>query len=54
VPASRLGKSPEPKAEPATPAGSVPKTTSGKIQRQLCRRLLREGEFELLADWRLA
>jgi acyl-CoA synthetase (AMP-forming)/AMP-acid ligase II len=35
------------------PPGAVPKTTSGKVQRQLCRRLLADGELELLADWRL-
>jgi acyl-CoA synthetase (AMP-forming)/AMP-acid ligase II len=31
--------------------GSVPKTTSGKIQRQLCRSLLAAGELEVLAEW---
>lgn len=34
--------------------GAVPKTTSGKIQRHLCRSLLAEGELEILAEWRLA
>ncbi|HEV7805574.1 MAG TPA: fatty acyl-AMP ligase [Solirubrobacteraceae bacterium] len=33
--------------------GSVPKTTSGKIQRQLCRRNLAGGTYALHADWRL-
>jgi acyl-CoA synthetase (AMP-forming)/AMP-acid ligase II len=32
--------------------GAVPKTTSGKVQRGLCRRLLLDGELTLLADWR--
>jgi acyl-CoA synthetase (AMP-forming)/AMP-acid ligase II len=32
--------------------GSVPKTTSGKIQRSLCRELLAGGEIEPLAAWR--
>jgi acyl-CoA synthetase (AMP-forming)/AMP-acid ligase II len=32
--------------------GSVPKTTSGKIQRRLCRTLLLEGELEIVAEWR--
>ncbi len=30
--------------------GSVPKTTSGKIQRRLCKTMLNEGEVELLAE----
>lgn len=34
--------------------GSVPKTTSGKIQRQLCRKLLDDDELELLAESRVA
>jgi acyl-CoA synthetase (AMP-forming)/AMP-acid ligase II len=33
--------------------GAVPKTTSGKIQRQRCRSLLDDPRLELLADWRL-
>lgn len=32
--------------------GSVPKTTSGKIQRRLCRTLLLEGDLEIIAEWR--
>jgi acyl-CoA synthetase (AMP-forming)/AMP-acid ligase II len=31
--------------------GAVPKTTSGKIQRQLCKRLLSAGSLPLLAEW---
>lgn len=34
------------------PPGTVPKTTSGKIQRRLCRSLLEAGELDLLALWR--
>lgn len=34
------------------PAGSLPKTTSGKLQRFLCRDAFLEGEFEVLAAWR--
>lgn len=34
--------------------GAVPKTTSGKIQRRLCRSLLLAGELEVLAEWRQA
>ena len=33
------------------PAGSLPKTTSGKLQRFLCRTAFRAGEFQLLAFW---
>ena len=33
------------------PAGSLPKTTSGKLQRFLCRAAFRAGEFQLLAFW---
>jgi amino acid adenylation domain-containing protein len=33
-------------------AGTVPKTTSGKVQRQLCRRLFLEGRLEPVAEWR--
>lgn len=32
--------------------GSIPKTTSGKIQRRLCRSLLLEKELEVVAEWR--
>jgi acyl-CoA synthetase (AMP-forming)/AMP-acid ligase II len=32
-------------------AGSLPKTTSGKLQRFLCRDGFLAGEFELLASW---
>ena len=32
--------------------GTMPKTTSGKIQRQLCRRLYLEGALDPLAEWR--
>jgi acyl-CoA synthetase (AMP-forming)/AMP-acid ligase II len=32
--------------------GSVPKTTSGKIQRGLCQTLLRDGQLELAGEWR--
>jgi acyl-CoA synthetase (AMP-forming)/AMP-acid ligase II len=31
---------------------SVPKTTSGKVQRGLCQKLLRDGELELAGEWR--
>ena len=34
-------------------AGEVPKTTSGKIQRRLCRSLLEKGEIAAAAEWRL-
>ena len=33
------------------PAGSLPKTTSGKLQRFLCRDGFLAGEFQLLASW---
>ena len=33
-------------------AGTLPKTTSGKLQRFLCRDLLASGEFAVLASWR--
>jgi acyl-CoA synthetase (AMP-forming)/AMP-acid ligase II len=33
------------------PPGSLPKTTSGKLQRFLCRDAFRAGEFQLLASW---
>ncbi|MGN6256105.1 MAG: fatty acyl-AMP ligase [Solirubrobacterales bacterium] len=32
--------------------GTVPKTTSGKIQRRLCRMLLLAGELEVVTEWR--
>ncbi|GIV95383.1 MAG: hypothetical protein KatS3mg057_0040 [Herpetosiphonaceae bacterium] len=32
-------------------AGSIPKTSSGKIQRSLCRERLLAGELPVLADW---
>lgn len=32
--------------------GAIPKTTSGKIQRRLCRSLLVAGELEIVAEWR--
>lgn len=32
--------------------GAIPKTTSGKIQRRLCRTLLLAGELEIVAEWR--
>lgn len=32
--------------------GTTPKTTSGKIQRRLCRSLLLAGELEIVAEWR--
>ena len=31
--------------------GAIPKTTSGKIQRRLCRSLLLAGELEIVAEW---
>jgi natural product biosynthesis luciferase-like monooxygenase protein/FkbM family methyltransferase len=33
-------------------AGSLPKTSSGKIQRHACRASFLKGEFEALASWR--
>jgi amino acid adenylation domain-containing protein len=32
--------------------GTVPKTTSGKVQRQLCRRQFLEGHLQPVASWR--
>lgn len=32
--------------------GAVPRTTSGKIQRSLCRSLLLAGELEVVEEWR--
>jgi len=34
------------------PPGSVPKTTSGKIQRGLSRTLLTHGKLEIFSEWR--
>jgi amino acid adenylation domain-containing protein/non-ribosomal peptide synthase protein (TIGR01720 family) len=33
-------------------AGSVPKTSSGKIQRGACRTMFETGSFDALAEWR--
>ena len=33
--------------------GAVPKTTSGKVQRRLCRTRLLAGELEPCAEWRM-
>ncbi len=33
------------------PPGGLPKTTSGKVQRGVCRRLFLAGEFSPLAEW---
>src|SRR5262249_49447240 len=33
-------------------AGSVPKTSSGKIQRSACRVMFETGSFDVLAEWR--
>jgi amino acid adenylation domain-containing protein/non-ribosomal peptide synthase protein (TIGR01720 family) len=33
-------------------AGSVPKTSSGKIQRRACRSLFLDGRLEAVAEWR--
>ncbi len=33
-------------------AGSIPKTSSGKIQRNLCRKLFLRQEFAAVAEWR--
>ena len=32
--------------------GMVPKTTSGKVQRRLCRALLEAGELQITCEWR--
>jgi natural product biosynthesis luciferase-like monooxygenase protein/amino acid adenylation domain-containing protein/FkbM family methyltransferase len=32
--------------------GAVPRTTSGKVQRRLCRRMFLEGSLEPVAEWR--
>ena len=36
------------------PAGTLPRTTSGKLQRFLCREALAAGAFDALASWREA
>jgi amino acid adenylation domain-containing protein len=33
-------------------AGTLPKTSSGKVQRHLCQKKFREDSFEVLAQWR--
>jgi acyl-CoA synthetase (AMP-forming)/AMP-acid ligase II len=33
-------------------AGSVPKTTSGKLQRFACRQAFLTGRLEVVAEWR--
>ena len=33
-------------------AGSVPKTSSGKVQRRACRKMFLSNRFEVLAEWR--
>ena len=33
------------------PPGGVPKTSSGKLQRRLCRELYRNGALKVLASW---
>lgn len=33
-------------------AGSVPKTSSGKVQRSACRMMFETGSFDVLAEWR--
>ena len=37
-----------------TRPGEIPRTTSGKIQRFLCRNAFLAGDMELLGDWRAA
>ena len=32
--------------------GAVPRTSSGKVQRHLCRQMFLEGSFKALAEWR--
>ena len=32
--------------------GAVPRTSSGKVQRQLCRRLFLAGRLEIVGEWR--
>src|SRR5579864_1661751 len=33
------------------PRGGIPRTSSGKVRRQLCRELLQTGQIEVLAEW---
>ena len=33
------------------PTGSIPKTSSGKIQRSLCRQMFLDGEFKTVGAW---
>ena len=33
-------------------AGSVPKTSSGKVQRRACRQMFLSNRFEALSEWR--
>jgi amino acid adenylation domain-containing protein len=35
-----------------TKAGSIPKTSSGKIRRSDCRQMFLAGDFEVVAEWR--
>ena len=35
-------------------AGSIPKTSSGKIQRHVCRAMFLEGSLHVIAEWRAA
>ncbi|MEO8519744.1 MAG: type I polyketide synthase [Acidobacteriota bacterium] len=44
----------QPWAVLALDASSIPKTSSGKVRRHLCRRMFLEGGFEALAEWRFA
>ncbi|HZC14233.1 MAG TPA: hypothetical protein VE270_09460 [Thermoleophilaceae bacterium] len=32
---------------------TIPKTSSGKVQRHLCRRLFLEGRLDVVAEWSL-
>ncbi|MGO9454315.1 MAG: fatty acyl-AMP ligase [Candidatus Binataceae bacterium] len=32
--------------------GTIPKTSSGKIQRQLCKKMFEDGGYSFLAEWR--
>ena len=42
----------QPHAIALVKAGSVPKTSSGKLQRGACRKMFLSGSFEILAEWR--
>ncbi len=42
----------EPHAIALVGAGSVPKTSSGKLQRRACREMFLSGTFKSLAEWR--